>query len=246
MIRFILCASFLLLFLLLGFPVQILLLTIGIVSPSARDQLSTRIVNWAASCVCVMAGIKAEFIGLENIPEDRPVLFVGNHRSYFDILITLSVTKKRTTGYVAKREMLGAPLLSLWMELIHCKFLDRKDMKQGMQVILSAIEDIKNGVSIFIFPEGTRNKGEEGSLLPFHEGSLKIAAKSGCPVIPVAISNSYAVFERQFPRIKSSRVVIEYCKGFIPSNLDEKDRKAPGAYTRRIIAEALERHKGRF
>lgn len=71
------------------------------------------------------------------------------------------------------------------MRYLHCLFLDRKDIKQGLKTILTAIEKIKSGISICIFPEGTRNKNkDELELLPFHEGSFKIASKSGCAIHP--------------------------------------------------------------
>ena len=78
---------------------------------------------------------------------------------------------------------------------LHCLFLDRQDIKAGMKTILTAIDKVKSGISICIFPEGTRNKGEnELEMLPFHEGSFKIATKAGCPIIPIAISNSAEIF----------------------------------------------------
>ncbi len=246
MIRFVLVVLYLGLFLLLGIPVQFLLIVIGIFAPAFRDRASVAIVSWGCSCATALSGADPEFIGLENIPEDRAVLFVGNHRSYFDILITLSITKKRMTGYVAKKEMVNAPLLNLWMQFIHCKFMDRKDTRQALQIILSCIDEVKNGVNIFIFPEGTRSKGPEGTMLDFHEGSLKIATKADCPVVPVAISNSWSVWEKQFPRMKKAHVIVEYCKPFIPSQLAPEDKKAMAAYTRNIIAEALKSHEGMF
>ena len=93
------------------------------------------------------------------------------------------------------------PLLSSWMKYLHCLFLDRKDIKAGMKTILTAIDEAKNGVSICIFPEGTRNKNEsELDMLPFHEGSFKIATKSGCPIIPVSYTH-LDVYKRQTPFI---------------------------------------------
>ena len=103
--------------------------------------------------------------------------YIGNHRSYFDIVLSYSRCPIRT-GYIAKKEMERYPLLSNWMRYLHCLFLDRKDIKQGLKTILTAIEKIKSGISICIFPEGTRNKNkDELELLPFHEGSFKIASK---------------------------------------------------------------------
>ncbi len=71
-----------------------------------------------------------------------------------------------------------------------------------LKTILQAIDYVKHGISICIFPEGTRNKGEELSLLPFHNGSFKIAEKTGCPIIPMSLNNTCDIFEGHFPFIK--------------------------------------------
>ena len=159
-----------------------------------------------------ITGAKVTVIGEENVPKDTPVLYIGNHRSYFDILLTYSRCPIRT-GYIAKKEMEKIPLLSNWMRYLHCLFLDRKDIKQGLKTILAAVDKVKSGISICIFPEGTRNKNEdELDMLSFHEGSFKIAAKAKCPIIPMAISNSADIFEAHFPTIHPAKVVVEYGK----------------------------------
>ncbi len=106
-------------------------------------------------------------------------------RSFFDVPLTYPRCPIRT-GYIAKKEMEKVPLLSTWMKrYLHCLFLDRKDMKQGLKTILTAVEKVKSGISICIFPEGTRNKNEdELDMLPFHEGSFKIATKAKLPDHP--------------------------------------------------------------
>ena len=135
------------------------------------------------------------------------------------------------------------PLLSTWMRYLHCLFLDRQDIKAGMKTILTAIDKVKNGISICIFPEGTRNKGEsELEMLPFHEGSFKIATKSGCPIIPIAISNSAEIFEAHFPKIKPCKVVVEYGTPIYPEQLEKEDKKRLGAYTQKVILDILEKN----
>ena len=177
------------------------------------------------------------------MPKDQAVLYIGNHRSFFDILLTY-VLCPDLTGYVAKKEMEPIPLLSTWMRYLHCLFLDRKDIKEGMKTILTAIEKVKSGISICIFPEGTRNKGtDELELLPFHDGSFKIATKSGCPIIPMAISNSAEIFENHFPKIKPCKVVVEYGKPIYPEELSREDKKRLGAYTQGIILEMLKKNR---
>ena len=95
-----------------------------------------------------------------------------------------------------------------------------------------------------IFPEGTRSKNEsELELLPFHEGSFKIATKSGCPIVPVCISNSSSLFEDQFPRIRPAHVIIEYGKPIYPKELSREDQKFIGKYVQNIIEETLKKNE---
>ena len=93
----------------------------------------------------------------ENAAADVPVLYIGNHRSFFDVPITYPRCPIRT-GYIAKKEMEKVPLLSTWMKRLHCLFLDRNDLRQGLKTILTAIEKVKSGISICIFPEIHRTK----------------------------------------------------------------------------------------
>ena len=207
MIRFIFVVLFLVVFLILSIPVMLVEWLIGKKSPNMKDYSSLRIVQWAFKVILWIAGVNVTVIGEEHIP-DEPVLYIGNHRSFFDVPITYSRCR-RLTGFVAKKEIEKVPLLSTWMRFLYCLFLDRDDVRAGLKTILTAIEQVKNGISIFIFPEGTRNKGEELSVLPFHDGSFKIAEKTGCAVIPVSINNSVQILEAHFPFIRKTHVVLE-------------------------------------
>ena len=93
-----------------------------------------------------------------------------------------------------------------------------------------------------IFPEGTRNKNPEG-MLPFKEGSFKIAEKTGCPIVPMAITNSAEILENHLPRIKAVPVILEYGKPIYPNELDKETKKKLGAYCQNVIEEMLEKHK---
>lgn len=223
MIRFIAVAGFVILFLIFSIPLLIVEWIIGKFNMDMKNKSSLAIVNWAFRVCLKFSGVKITYIGEERVPKDQAVLYIGNHRSYFDILMTY-VRVPRPTGYVAKVEMLKYPLLKDWMKNLHCLFLNRDDLKQGAKTILEAIGEVKSGISICIFPEGTRNKVND-TFLPFHAGSFKIAEKSGCPIIPIAINNAAAVFEDHFPKMKKAHVVIEYGEPIYPKELSKEDRK---------------------
>ena len=243
MIRFIRVAITVIGFLILSIPILIIEWIIGKFSPQTKEISSLRIIQTVFKFILWVAGTKVTVIGEENVPKDTPVLYIGNHRSYFDIVLTYSRCPIRT-GYIAKKEMEHYPLLSNWMRYLHCLFLDRKDIKQGLKTILTAIEKVKSGISICIFPEGTRSKSaDETELLPFHEGSFKIATKSGCAIIPMSINNTAEIFEAHMPKIKSTHVVLEYGKPIYVKDLSKEDQKHLGEYTRNIILETLRKNK---
>lgn len=184
MLRFIIVATFVVLFLIFSIPIMLVEWIIGKFNPDLKGRSSLAIVQWAFRVIIVLSGTKVNVIGRENIPDDRAVLYVGNHRSYFDIVIGYTLIKGQC-GFVAKKEMEKIPLLSIYMKYLHCLFLDRENIKEGLKTILVGIDKIKNGISVWIFPEGTRNKAEqETDLLDFKEGSMKMAEKTKCPIIP--------------------------------------------------------------
>ena len=241
MLRFILVVIFLLLYFLLGIPVLGILWLIGKVNKRSADLAALRIVQWGFKVILKISGVEVTVIGEDRVPNE-PILYVGNHRSYFDILLTYSRCKRRT-GYIAKKEMLSYPLLRTWMKRLYCLFLDRDNPKEGLKTILKAIEYVKSGISICIFPEGTRNTGEELSVLPFHSGSFKIAEKSGCPIVPISMNNTISIFEKQFPRIKKTHVIIEYGKPIYVKDLDREQKKQLSQNCQKIIEDTIKKNQ---
>ncbi|HBA50934.1 MAG TPA: 1-acyl-sn-glycerol-3-phosphate acyltransferase [Lachnospiraceae bacterium] len=233
MIRLILVATYLILFLVLGIPVLLVLWIIGKSNPGRKDRASKAIVGWGFRCISFLAGTKLIVKGTENIPADSAVLYVGNHRSYFDIVLTYSHFPG-ITGYVAKKEMLRWVLLKDWMKAIHCLFLDRDNIKEGLKTILKGVEEVKSGTSLCIFPEGTRNRVND-TFLPFHDGSFKIAEKGGVPVVPMVILGSAAIFEDHMPWIRRATVIIEFQKPLYLDEMDKTARKKLGTYVSGLI-----------
>ena len=217
----------------------LVLLLIRKKKPEVCDKVSRSLIRWIFRVILFFSGTKITVKGQENIPKDRAVLYIGNHRSYFDILVTYT-TVPGSCGFVAKKELSRIPLLKNWMELIHCLFLDRSDIKQGLQMILSGCEEIKSGTSICIFPEGTRGKTpSELELGEFHNGSFKMATKTGCPIIPLSISGSREILEAHFPKIRGTHVTVTYGKPIIPGELTKEEKKEIGNYTKNILLEQL-------
>ena len=239
MLRFIFVVIVVIGYLILSIPLLLIEWIIGKFNPYAKEISSLRIIQTVFRFILWLTGLKLEVIGEENVPKDCAVLYIGNHRSFFDVLITYARCPRRT-GYVSKMELKKFPLLRDWMNNLHCLFLDRTNLKAGMQMILTGIQKIKDGISICIFPEGTRSKGEkELPMLEFHEGSFKMAQKTNCPIVPMAMVNTCEIFEAHFPKIKPTHVILEYGKPIIPSELSAEDKKHLGEYTQKVITEML-------
>ena len=239
MFRTIFALLFAVLYLILGIPVLGVEYLIGKKNPARRDISSLRMVQWAFRVINRICGVKLTVIGHENVPTDEPVLYVANHNSYFDIMITYALCPG-LTGYISKDDIEKVPLLNTWMRRLYCLFMNRDDMKQSLKVILQGVEYVKKGISICIFPEGTRGDSEEMS--PFKEGSMKIAEKTGCPIIPVAISNTRNILLAHMPRVTPTHVIVEYGAPIYPKELSKEERKMMGKISQNCIAEMLEKN----
>ena len=190
--------------------------------------------------VNLVAGIlhPVTIIGRENLPE-HGALLCPNHNSNWDpVLVALKVPVNYRLHIMAKKELFCNKVFDWVLRKLGAFPVDRGE--GDIEAVKTALKAIKSGDNLLIFPEGTRNENQElTQLLPFHEGSLKIAQKSGCPVIPVAITGTAEIFEQHLPFVKPSHVCIRYGTPIYIKELPAEERKFPGAYTRDVIAGML-------
>lgn len=236
MIRTFLVFLFIILFLVITLPLDLILMILSRQNKKLVISISRRIIHHAFRFILWICGTHITAEGQENIP-DSAVLFVGNHQSYLDILTTY-VSIPGGVGYVSKVEMDRFPLFNLWMRGINCLFLDRENIREGVKTIKKGVEELKAGYSIFIFPEGTRNQGDR--LLEFKAGSTKMAERANVPIVPVAISGTADRFENN-PHfsVKPGNVHITFGEPIIVSELDKEDKKFLSAYTQHTIETML-------
>ena len=226
-------------FLIIIAPVYLVLRIYACFQPERAGAAGQAVISFGLRLLVTLTGTRVDVQGLENIPRDIPVLFVSNHRSNVDPLIAYAYVTK-PTGFVAKKEIKKLRYISLWMELLHCLFLDRNDNRQGLKVILAAIENVKKGYSMWICPEGTRMKeGGAAQTLEFHSGSFKIASKAGCPVVPVAFYGTREMLEDHMPRLKPGDVVMRFGEAVLIDELPDEARKNVGEHFRGIITRML-------
>ena len=245
MIRTILILVFLILFFFVGILIWGITWIIGRFNPYRQDIICLRSVQLAFKVVLLISGVKVEVYGEEHVPKGEAVLYIGNHRSLYDTVITYARCPG-LTGYVAKDSMLKIPFLRIWMKRLHCLFLNRTDIKAGMKMLLTGIDQIKNGISMCIFPEGTRSLSEsETEMLPFKEGSFKMAEKTGCAIIPMAMIHTADIFEKHIPFVRRTRVILTYGEPIYVKELDKEQKKHLGSYVQGIIREMLEEELNR-
>ncbi len=202
------------------------------------DELAARWVpDWAGKLLR-LAGVTVTVEGKENIPTDVPCVFVGNHRSYYDIPLMLTQLDK-PHALVSKKEVEKIPLVRGWMRLLHCVFLDREDPRKAIASLNEAIENVKKGYSVVIFPEGTRNKGQEGSLLEFKGGAFRIATKTKAPIVPVAITGSRDIMENNGMWMKPAHVTIRILPAIQTAELSKEELKALPERTAELIGANL-------
>ena len=158
--------------------------------------------------------IKIKIIGREKVPKEE-VLFVSNHASMLDSYILVSSVEKPVGVLIADvPTWRHIPIVSHWLNLMKCVYINRENNREGMKSIIQASENIKKGQSMAIFPEGdlTWVKDPGALISDFKPGSLKIAYKAKCPIVPMVIKNSRDIYEGYEPigKIKSGNVEVEY------------------------------------
>lgn len=184
MIRTIVWFTYFWLYMIVSLPLALFVKT----KPEAsRQQIAANSATKWASRLLKLAGARVTISGLENIPSDKPVLFVSNHQGAFDIPLLLAHLG-RPFGFIAKEELAKLPFVNFWMRCLRCVFITRGNPREAIKAINDGIALLKGGHSLMVFPEGTRSK--TGDLLPFKPGSLRLATKSGVHVIPITINGS--------------------------------------------------------
>ncbi len=133
--------------------------------------------------------------GMEKIPRDgTPVCFVANHQSLLDIPAVVSGLRI-WAGFITKKELKKVPLLNFWIQSMHCVYIDRNSPRSAIEAILKGVDNIRKGIPMFIFPEGTRSKN--GRLGEFKSGSLKLGSRAKAVLIPIVISGTRRAFEEK-------------------------------------------------
>lgn len=200
----------------------------------AATEYSGRVLYYWSKFTVNIIGIDLEIIGKDNIPKE-PCVFIGNHTSILDIPV-LAYSAERSIGFIAKSELLKAPFIGYWLKRGSSVALDRDNPRDAIRVINEGVTNIKNGLSMAIFPEGTRSK--DGKVMEFKKGSLKLATKAKAPIVPVTIDGAYKSYEKD-KKFQPSKIVITFGKAIPTDTLSREEEKLLTDKVRDIVISNL-------
>lgn len=137
--------------------------------------------------------VHIDIYGLENIPRKNGFMFFPNHQGLYDVLAIIEACPV-PFSVVAKKEVAEVPFLKQVFACMRAYMLDREDVRQALQIINNVANEVEKGRNYLIFPEGTRSKNGN-RIGEFKGGSFKSATKSKCPIVPVALIDSFKPFD---------------------------------------------------
>lgn len=184
--------------------------------------------------------IDLQVSGTENIPKEGGFMLYANHQGMFDVL-AVAATCDIPVGAVLKKELYDIPFLHQVAICTKSFPMDREDVRQSLTVIQSVIREVKAGRNYLIFPEGTRSRNGN-QMGQFHSGSFRCATKSKCPIVPVALVDSFKVLDQKGS--KPATVQIHYLKPICWEEYGNLKTTELAALVKERIAQAIQAHTG--
>jgi len=161
---------------------------------------------WGQS-ILLASGIKVAAKGLSNINPDESYIYMPNHMSNFDIPVLMDALPGQFR-WLAKAELFKIPLFGYAMQRAGCISIDRSNRKSAVASLNQAAKIIKQGVSVLLFPEGTRS--QNNIIMPFKKGGFVLAIETKVPIVPVIIHGTGAIMPKKQIRIQPQDVVLEF------------------------------------
>lgn len=184
--------------------------------------------------------IDLQVSGTENIPKEGGFMLYANHQGMFDVL-AVAATCDIPVGAVLKKELYDIPFLHQVAICTRSFPMDREDVRQSLTVIQSVIREVKAGRNYLIFPEETRSRNGN-QMGQFHSGSFRCATRSKCPIVPVALVDSFKVLDQKGS--KPVTVQIHYLKPICWEEYGNLKTTELAALVKERIAQAIEAHTG--
>ncbi len=194
---------------------------------------------WARS-VLFLARVKVSVKGLEHIDPRVPYLYMANHQSMFDILSLLAYLPVQFR-WLAKKELFHIPVFGYSMARAGYISIDRSDRRSAHKSLLEAARKIAGGVSVVIFPEGSRST--DGRIRPFKAGGFHLAIRSGRPIVPVVISGAREVMPKGRLRIRPGHICVSVNPPIDTTSYKDKAKKELMERVHSIMEQDLEQQR---
>ncbi len=205
----------------IGLPITAVLFIAVLVSyPFGGQKAVHTIATLWLRIILALSGVGVRVRGAENIPKGTPVIFLSNHQGAFDIPALQGYIPHRFR-WVAKKSLFKIPVVGWSMSMAGYIPIERKAARKASRSIDDAAEKIKGGVSVLVFPEGTRST--TGELLPFKRGGFSLAVRSGAPVVPVAVTGTKDIMKKGGLSIRPADVEISIGAPISTKDMDEKE-----------------------
>ena len=183
--------------------------------------------------------VHIDVYGKENIPKENGFMFYPNHQGMYDVLAIVEACSV-PFSVVAKKEVGNIKFLKQVLACMKAYLIDRDDVRQSMQVIIDVSKEVASGRNYLIFAEGTRSK-LGNKLLDFKGGSFKAATKAKCPIVPVALVNSFKPFDTN--SIKQVNVEVHFLKPMLYEEYKDMKTTEIANEVKKRIAEVVEREE---
>jgi len=207
---------------------------------TAGGDTTHKIARIWAKCILALSNIKVSVKGLSNLKPGRSYIYMANHMSNFDIPV-LQAYLPVQFRWLAKAELYRIPLFGYAMKRAGYISIDRSDRKSAIESLKNAVNVIRDGVSIVIFPEGTRSN--TNNIQPFKKGGFFLAVDSGVPIIPVIIHGTGRIMPKKKMLIKPGHVTLEIKKPINSSDYTRKTKDGLIEKVRNVILDSFELKK---
>jgi len=181
-----------------------------------------------------IAGAKLSVSGVENIPKNKPAIYVANHCSHLDIGVLCRVAPVNL-HFIGKKELAWMPIVGWYMYITGHIFIDRRDRRKAVTSLRAAALKIKSGKNVIMFPEGTRSKN--GELASFKSGAFHLAIDAGVNIIPIHVEGTHEIWPTTKNTITPGNVIVKVGSPIDTSLYTKKTVKELMAITHSAVEE---------
>ena len=192
--------------------------------------------KWWARVICWLSLCRVKTSGHENLDKNTSYVFIANHQGAFDIFLTYGFLNQNIK-WVQKASLRKIPFAGKASEIAGHVFVDNTSIASRRDTIIKAKKEIVGGISMMMFPEGSRSK--DGKLTSFRRGAYRVAMDMGLPIVPITINGPFDVLKVKSMKLKPGKLELTIHKPITTANLEQKDLRALMDQTKEVIHSGL-------